>query len=187
MKKILITLFAFSALTISSCNNGGNTEPKAVLISFFEAISKKDIAAARKLATADSKQMLDLIEMGMKMNLDSGENKFDDHFSNEKVEYGETIIEGDKATVAVKEKTNDEIVNFVLKKENGQWKVAFDMNTMANIGMEKMKGKDLNGSQANLQLELDKLKDMDPDSLKAMMSKGMHMMDSLQLIMKKEQ
>ena len=66
MKKLLVAIFAFSAVYISGCNSGGG-DPKAVLTAFFDAMAKKDIAAARKLATADSKAMFDMMEMAMKM------------------------------------------------------------------------------------------------------------------------
>ena len=62
MKKLFIVVFACSAIYISGCNSGGG-DPKTVLTSFFDAMAKKDIAAARKLATADSKSMFDMMDV----------------------------------------------------------------------------------------------------------------------------
>ncbi len=70
MKKILLAVAMLSTISFSSCNSSGGGDPKAVLTSFFEALSKNDIEAARKLATKDSKQMIDMMEMGLKMGKD---------------------------------------------------------------------------------------------------------------------
>ncbi len=185
MKKLLVVLFAFSALYISSCKSGGG-DPKAVLTSFFDAMAKKDIAAARKLATADSKAMFDLMEMGMKMKDNTVEDKTDEQFDKTKMEMGEAKIDGDRATVNVKEKKSGEAVDFVLKKEGGEWKVAMDMATMMSMGAEKMKEKGMNDEQmGDMKEEMDKFKNMSADSLKMMMDKGMKALDSLKGAMDK--
>jgi len=169
MKKFLMGAVVLSAVLFSGCNSGGNSnDPKAVLISFFDALSSKDISAARKLATAESKSMLDMMEMGMKMGNDKKED--DGKYDKTKMEFGEAKIEGDKATVAVKEKTSGETTNFTLKKEGGAWKVAFDKSSMMNMGMDKMKEKGLDSDSLNHGLDklnegLDKLKDINTDSL----------------------
>ena len=186
MKKLLLVLFAFLALYISSCKSGGS-DPKTVLTDFFDAMAKKDIAAARKLATADSKGMFDLMEMGMKMEKNQMENKTDEQFDKTKMEMGEAKIEGDKATVNVKEKKTGESINFILKKEGGDWKVAMDMATMMTMGAEKMKEKGMNDEQmGNMQEEMEKFKNMSADSLKMMMDKGMQALDSIKNTMEKK-
>jgi hypothetical protein len=186
MKKLLVVLFAFSALYISSCKSGGG-DPKAVLTGFFDAMAKKDIPAARKLATADSKGMFDLMEMGMKMKDNTTEDKTSEQFDKTKIEMGEAKIEGDRATVNVKEKKSGEAVDFVLKKEGGEWKVAMDMATMMSMGAEKMKEKGMNDEQmGDLNEKMDKFKNMSADSLKMMMDKGMKALDSLKNAMDKK-
>jgi Domain of unknown function (DUF4878) len=186
MKKLLVALFAFSALYITSCKSGGS-DPKTVLTSFFDAMGKKDIAAARKLATADSKGMFDLMEMGMKMKDNTMEDKTDEQFDKTKMEIGEAKIDGDRATVNVKEKKSGESINFVLKKEGGDWKVAMDMATMMTMGAEKMKEKGMNEEQmGDMKEEMEKFKNMSADSLKMMMDKGMQALDSLKGAMDKK-
>jgi hypothetical protein len=186
MKKLLVVLFAFSALYMSSCKSGSN-DPKAVLTAFFDAMAKKDIAGARKLATADSKAMFDLMEMGMKMKDNTVEDKTSDQFDKAKVEIGEAKIDGDKATVSVKEIKNGESINFVLKKESGNWKVAMDMATMMSMGAEKMKDKGMNDEQmGDMKEEMEKFKNMSADSLNMMMDKGMQALDSLKKAMDKK-
>ena len=75
------------------------------------------------------------------------EDKSNEQFDKSKMEIGEAKIDGDKATVNVKETKNGESVNFVLKKEEGSWKVAMDMNTMMGMGAEKMKEKGMDEDQ----------------------------------------
>jgi Domain of unknown function (DUF4878) len=187
MKKLLVVLFAFSAFYISSCNSGGG-DPKAVLTGFFDAMAKKDIAAARKLATADSKATFDLMEMGMKMMDNTVDDKTKEQFDKSKMEIGEAKIDGDKATVNVKEKKNGESVDFVLRKEGGEWKVAMDMATMMSMGAEKMKEKEgmSDEQMGDMKEEMEKFKNMNADSLKMMMDKGMQALDSLKKAMDKK-
>jgi hypothetical protein len=186
MKKLLVAVLAISAICISSCNSGGG-DPKLVLTAFFDAMAKKDIAAARKLATADSKAMFDMMEMAMKMQDNTIEDKSSEQFDKSKMEIGEAKIEGDKATINVKETRNGESINFVLKKEAGSWKVAMDMNTMMGMGAEKMKEKGMNEDQMKeMQQEMEKFKNMSADSMKMMMDKGMQALDSLKSVMEKK-
>ncbi len=180
MKKLLVALFAFSALYISSCNSSSaGGDPKVVLTAFFDAMAKKDIAAARKLATADSKSMFDMMEAGMKMKDNTVDDKTNDQFDKSKMEMGEPKIDGDKATVNVKELKSGQSINFVLIKESGDWKVAMDMGTMMNIGMEKMKEEGMSSEEMKqMDAEMEKFKNMSADSLKMMMDQGLKMLDS---------
>ncbi len=187
MKKLLVAILALSTLYISSCKSGGSGDPKTVLTSFFSAMAKKDIAGARKLATADSKGMFDLMEMGMKMKDNTIEDKTDDQFDITKIEMGEAKIDGDKATVNVKEKKSGEAVDFVLKKEGGEWKVAMDMATMMNMGAQKMKENGMSDEQlGDMKGEMEKFKNMSADSLKMMMDKGKDALDSLKKALDKQ-
>ncbi len=170
MKKMLMGAVVLASVFFAGCNSAGKGDPKSVLVSFFDALTKKDISGARKLATAESKSMLDMMEMGMKMG---GDKKDDGKYDKEKMEFGDAKIEGDKATVAVKDKSSGETTNFTLKKEGGDWKVAFDKSSMMNMGMDKMKDKGMN-IDSTVNNGLDKLKDLNTDSL------GDKMKESLQ-------
>lgn len=181
MKKLFVAAIAFSAFYVSSCNSAGGGDPKIVLTSFFDAMAKKDFAAARKLATADSKSTFDLMESAMKMVGDLPDDKTKEQYDKSKMEIGEAKIDGDKATVNVKEIKSGEAVDFTLKKEGGSWKVAMDMGTMMDMGMKKMKEKGMEGKMDSLSNEL---RNMNADSLKEMMNKGMQMLDSLKKNMK---
>ena len=159
MKKLLMAAAVIgSVVFFSSCNSAGSSDPKAVLISFFDALSKKDISAARKYATAESKTMLDMMEMGMKAGADKDAK--DEKYDKSNMEFGEPKIDGDKATIEVKEKTSGEATNFTMKKEGGAWKVAFDKASMMNMGMDKIKEKGIDNMDMNSIDSLgDKIKD----------------------------
>jgi Domain of unknown function (DUF4878) len=174
MKKILLAIVMLSTVSFYSCNSGGG-DPKAVLGQFFTALSKNDIEGARKLATKDSKSMIDMMEMGMKMGKDKSES---DKFKPDNMEIGEAKIDGDKAIISVKEKTSGETMNYNLKKEDGGWKVAFDKASVMSMGMEKMNEKGINPTDS-IDAAMDKLKDINMDSLKDKMQEGMKVLDTI--------
>lgn len=157
MKKLLMAAAVISTVLFFSCNSTNSSDPKAVLTSFFDALAKKDISAARKLATAESKSMLDMMEMGMKMGGDKDAK--DEKYDKTKMEFGEPKIEGDKATIEVKEKASGEGTTFTLKKESGAWKVAFDKASMMTMGMDKMKEKGVDASDSLNNMNIDSLGD----------------------------
>ncbi len=173
MKRILMAAAIVSAITFAGCNAGGG-DPKSVLIAFFDALGKKDFATAKKLATKDSEGMFSLMEMGMNMAKDKKDADMD-KFNKDKMVFGEAKIDGDKATVEVKDKEKGEAVNFILKKESGSWKVAFDKASMMQMGMEKMKekGEDPSAVMDSVNSGLDKLKNMNVDSIAGKMKEGL--------------
>jgi Domain of unknown function (DUF4878) len=183
MKKLLLASITACAVFISGCGGGSGSDPKATLIAFFEAMSKKDIAAAKKLATKDSEAMFSMLEMGMKMGGDKEASM--DKFDKTKMEFGEAKIDGDKAVISVKQKGETESVNFPLKKEDGSWKVAFDKSMMTS-NMDKIKDKMGSDSlDTKISEGLDKLKNMNSDSLQKAVSQGMQALDSVKDMMEK--
>lgn len=175
MKKILLAVALVSTVSFISCNSGGGDNPKVVVSKFFEALSKKDIATARKLATKESKSIIDMMEFGMSMSKDI---KVTDKFSTEKIEFGEPKISGNEATVSVKEKGTENSRDLILKREDGSWKVAFDMASIINIGMQKMKNEGQNSTE-NLNKAMEELKNVNIDSLKEEVSESMRRLDSI--------
>lgn len=161
-----ILAVAVIALAIAGCKgkDGVADNPKAVLIAFFERMSKKDLEGAAKLATKDSKGTMDMMKKAMDMaEKMKGTQKEDDDpaedFKN--MEVGDAKIDGDNATVSVTNKKKNETVDFPLKKEGGSWKVDFSMGTLMKMGMDKAKqdGKEID------QEDIDKMKNFNMDSL----------------------
>ncbi len=181
MKKLMLAVLVVSTSLMFSCKSNSG-DPKMVLSAFMDALAKKDMVAARKLATTDSKTMLDMMEMGMKNEKSTDSKKYD--MAN--MEFGEPKIEGDRATVPVKEKTSGESINYALKKENGEWKVAFDKASLMGTVTDKLneKGMDMKGAMDSLSKGMEKIKDIDMDSLKNSMDQGMKSLDSMKDILK---
>ncbi len=166
IKKMITLLLVVACVASVSCKNPATGDPKQTLTSFFEAMQKKDMAAARKLATADSKAILDMWEQQMNSTLSESEK-----YDKSKVEIGEAKIDGNNATVAVKDKNSGESVNFPLQKEDGDWKVSFNMGSLMRMGAEKMQEKGINLSDS-LGNVMEQLKGINLDSLQKEMKKG---------------
>ena len=140
MKKFLLLGIAALVITASGCQSGSGGNPKEVLSQFFKALSKKDVDQAKKYATKDSDGMLNMMEMGMKMSGDMQNDHADKMFEMmQNVEMADPVINGDQATVTVTDKKSGESTDFLLKKEDGNWKVAFDMSTLTEMGNKKLK------------------------------------------------
>ena len=67
------------------------------------------------------------------------------NYQKENIEVGTAVIDGDKATVPVKDKKSGETTDFTLKKESGDWKVAFDKSTLMEMAQKKMKEHGMGG------------------------------------------
>jgi len=167
MKK-LISLMLTASLLLAACHAGGG-DPKTVLASFFDAIMKKDFDTAKKLSTKESETMVGMIQMGMQMQPGEEDSSKMSQFNKNDMVFGDAVINGDVATVPVKEKTSGETVDFTLKKEDGSWKVAFDKATLMQMAQKKMKehGMDMNHMQMDSE-QMEKAGKM-MDSAKKMM------------------
>ena len=143
MKKILILLVSAFVLILPGCqSNKTANDPKEVLDHFFEALAKKDVTEAKKYVTKDSEGMMGMVEMGMKNAGDSSNAMI---YKKENILMGDPVINGDRATISVTDKLSKEKTDFVLKKENGDWKVAFDKSTLMEMAQKKMKEHGLGG------------------------------------------
>jgi hypothetical protein len=130
-------------LILPGCQSNTTTnDPKEVLDHFFEALVKKDVTEAKKYVTKDSEGMMGMVEMGMKNVGDSSPAMV---YKKENMIMGDPVINGDRATIGVTDKKTKEKTDFVLKKENGDWKVAFDKSTLMEMAQKKMKEHGLNG------------------------------------------
>lgn len=145
MKIYQITIFILFALTFGACSStqSNNTatlnqpinesstssqtalagSPTEVLKTFTEATKKKDVETVKKTLSKSmmkvveetaKKQNISVDEMLMKVAAPGGELK------NEK-------IEGDSATVEIKNEATGEYDEMPFVKEDGSWKIALDV------------------------------------------------------------
>lgn len=137
MKKITRSILAFAALSILAVSCSNSSDPKSVVKEFFSRLANKDFDGAAKLATKDSKTTLDMmkkaVEAGEKMGAEAKDEK-DPTEEFKKVEFGETMIDGETATVMVTNTEKKEDQQIQLKKEDGAWKVDFSMSALQKMG-----------------------------------------------------
>ncbi len=160
MKKI-ISIVVVAILLINCKSNDKIETPNQVFSNFADALSKKDLSKARELCTADSKAVLDFMEKKSKDMKVMPMDKFD----TSKVSFGEVIIDGDNAKMPIKDKESGVTVEFPLKKEDGVWKIAFDMKSLFDMSMETLKDDKLNIPQQKLDSIMKKFKSVNLDSL----------------------
>ncbi len=193
MKKIFgfFLVVAFVAPIFIGCKGKDSVanDPKVILTTFFERMSKKDIDCAAKLATKDSKGTLDMMKKGMeaaeKMKGMGGAEEKDPTADFKKMTFGDAKIDGDKATVAVTNPAKGkEPFEFPLVKEGGEWKVDFSMSTLMKMGMNQAGDSDnfpsTNGDQTDStgnNIDLNKLPSM--DSLTDAMEKAKEMLKNI--------
>jgi hypothetical protein len=160
MKKIVSVLIV--VIVFAACKSNDKIEPpNKVFSSFADALSKKDMVKARELCTNDSKTVLDFLEKK------SGDMKMSsmDKFDTSKVTFGEVVIDGENAKMPIKDKESGVTIDFPLKKEDGVWKIAFDMKSLFDMSMETLKDPKLNISTDKLDSLMKKFKSVNLDSL----------------------
>ncbi|MFN0081595.1 MAG: hypothetical protein ACKVOM_03680 [Ferruginibacter sp.] len=169
MKKLLLAAVVVCLAVFVSCKHDNTGNPNEVLSAFFDAMAKQDTVKIKVLSTKESEQMLSMMKMGMSM----ADSKKDlEKYDKTKMEFGTAIIDGDNAKVPVKDKASSETVNFLMKKEDGKWKVAFDKSSLIEMGMEKMKDSKMNMNDT-LNKAMDEMKNVNVDSLMKEVKKEM--------------
>lgn len=125
----LATALLITVATAAACNRVGSS-PTATLNAFYEATRKKDAEGIKKTLSKGTIEMLEGFAKAQNKTLDealnSGLASSTSSDAEKKPEVRNEKIEGDKATLEVKnDKTGQwESVPFV--KEEGAWKIAFD-------------------------------------------------------------
>lgn len=171
MKKILlIVAFASSISFLVSCKNSANDDPKNVLINFFDALGKKNIEEAKKLATPEAKTLLDKMAHMFDTSKSSTEPN---SFERSNLEFGDEKIEGDSATIPVKFKDLGQTAITNLKKEKEGWKVDLNLEFMMQLIADHPKETGIDS------LSLEDMKNINIDSFDAAMKKGLPAADSL--------
>lgn len=190
MKKILFIV----SLTIfyAGCKEPA-TPPAAVLEGMFTAMKNGNIDEMKKHISKSDVAMLEAAEKIM-TSVDPGgikriKDRMIDEFKKNAKDIQYTLknekIEGDNATVEAVITNNrpDSITGektsthtFELVKEDNAWKIA--LSKPGNEMFNSMKG-NMGAKKDELKDGIEKLKQMDPDSLKMLINKGLQALDSL--------
>ncbi len=135
MKKISFLLLAGTIiLSLSSCNK---SDPGEVAQHFFQALYSKNFPEAKKYATVSSGKMIDMIATFNKSTKDSSKPAI-------KIVVDQVKVNGNTATARVTSTNNNNSVIASLVKENNDWKVAFDKNSIMHMGQEPDENKSMN-------------------------------------------
>ena len=172
-RRIALLLAATLLLGLTGCLP--DSGPRGVVGRFLEALAKKDMALARSLTTPESEGMMDLIATGSKL---AGDSRAFNDMDPAQVEIGVAKIEGDAATVPVKEKKSGVTFNYKLKKVGGIWKVAFDMGSLLEMTAGTI-GEQVNRGIDSLKAGIEKLRDINLDSVAGQLREGQKMIDSM--------
>jgi hypothetical protein len=126
---ILLLVVAFTCL--AACSKGGSTSsgpgPSAAARAYFEAITRKDFAAARRYLSAGSASKMEAEAKEYGKPLEAAWRDSAEKSSLGKMpEIGGEKIAGDTATVDFKDKDSGMAFTFPMVKEGGEWKMAFD-------------------------------------------------------------
>lgn len=111
--------------------------PTEVLKSFAEATKKKDAATIKKLLSAGTMKMVEDSAKKQNISVDEMLTKVEDADKNKTPEIKNEKIEGDTATVEVKNDVTGEFDVMPFVKEDGSWKIALDV--FMNKMLEKIK------------------------------------------------
>lgn len=191
MKKIILLLCLASGF--AACNSKNDQgSPTAAIDAMFTAMKNGNMEDIKKFITKKDIAMIESAEKLMN-TIDSGaiqkmKTKMGDEFKAKVKDVKYTLknekVDGDKATVdaEVTEAGKLNTHTFNLVKEEGAWKIS-----LINSGdgmFNSMKG-NMGPNGKDIEAGLEKLKQMNPDSLKMLMKKGMEAMDSMNKMMEK--
>lgn len=175
MKTSIFALLITGLLILNGCNSE-TQKPEIVVASFFDALSKQDFETAKEFATKKSESVLDMISLAANFQIEKMDSSM---FDKSRLQFGTPKIEGDSAIVEVSIKNSNEFIPLKLKKEDGDWKVAFEAETLMKIGLDKIKKEGRKKGQ-QLDKELEIIQNMPLDSLKDEMLNSLQKLDSVQ-------
>ena len=190
MKRILFALGLI--ICFAACKETA-VPPTIVLNDMFAAMKKGNITEMKKFITKSDVALLEAAEKFMTSVDPEGIKKIKDRMTEELKENAGHIeytlknekIDGDHATVEAEIITKDTAVvngkkitkqTFELVKEDNSWKIA--LTKPGNEMFNSMKG-NRGAQKGDLKKGIEKLQQMDPDSLKMLIRKGLQSLDSM--------
>ena len=191
MKKIILALCLITGFAACNTNEAGS--PSAAVDGMFTAMKNGNIEEMKKFITKSDVAMMETAEKMMnsvnpealaKMKTRMVE-EFKEKAKDVKYSLKNEKIDGDNATVEAEVVENGKTSshNLALVKEEGAWKIS--LTNPGNDMFNSMKG-DMGADKHDINDAIEKLKSMPPDSLKAMMNRGLQALDSMDKMMKKQ-
>lgn len=151
MQKLVV--IAGLICVLCSCN-GLKSSPKEALSNFLTAMEKNDFAEAKKYATDDSQQFLDMIGKDGKVSNNA--------YNGKSFEVVNVETNGDEAKAEVKTSSSTPLY-FHLKNERGAWKVKFNLSALMDMVKDVIKQggvdieKEVNKAIDSIKINIDSL------------------------------
>ncbi|MGF1485351.1 MAG: DUF4878 domain-containing protein [Opitutales bacterium] len=114
MKKALFALLTLSTLLFAAC---GGSSPSDTVEAFFDAGNEGDFTKAQELCTGQAAQLMGLAVSMMGDEKPEPDDKADIEIVSEEVD-------GDTATVTIKDKKDGKEAEIGLQKVDGKWKIS---------------------------------------------------------------
>ncbi len=190
MKRVLFALVLI--ISFAACKETA-VPPTVVLDDMFAAMKSGNIEEMKKHITKSDVAMLETAEKFITAVDPESVKKIKDRMTEELKERATQIhyqlknekIDGDHATVEAEITIKDSTAQsgekisrqtFELVKEDNSWKIA--LTKPGNEMFNSMKG-NMGAQKGDLKDGLEKLKKMDPDTLKMLINKGLQALDSI--------
>ena len=182
MKKIILAICLITGF--AACNNNDAGAPTAAVDGMFTAMKNGNLVEMKKFITKADVNMMETAEKMMSSvnpeALEKMKTKMTEEFKEKAKDVKYTLknekVDGDKATVEAEVVENGKTSshNLQLVKEDGAWKIS--LSNPGNDMFNSMKG-NLGAGKKDINDAIEKLKNMPPDSLKAMMDSVSRMLD----------
>lgn len=158
MRKLLWIFFAANLLfsPLTGCHFG--PDPKEVASRFLQAVLNSNYEEAEKYATKDSETLLTALA-SLTGSLPPSERE---KIRNSKIDIRNVQVNGDQATVTYVNSSENKAETLNLKKESGQWKVAFTKDYV----MPNLNNNMPDSSTGNIILQDTTMDQVKPDSAK---------------------
>lgn len=122
LARLLQNVMLPAALLLASCQHSEQADPAKTALAFLSAIQKSDYKQAQQYATSDSKSMLEALAAFQNMLPDTSQKRF----QTQQFQVRQVALQTDSLAVVTYVSNIDSTEKTLkLRKEDGQWKVAF--------------------------------------------------------------
>ena len=135
MKKVVATsLLVISALFVTVACGSQSDSPSGAVSAYVDAAQRKDIEAVKSHLSKGSLEMFGAVAKARGVAIEDLLMK-EAAFAPEKIEIGREVIDGETATVEIRNSLTDRFdIKIPLVREDGRWKLARDVYTKQVIG-----------------------------------------------------
>lgn len=124
LKKVIIIFFILSG---SACQPA--LSPVETATAFIQAMQQGRFAAAEKYATSESVPLINALAH-------AGNRQLFPITQDQTFQIRETLVQENSIHLTITIRETGQSLNWVLKKESGKWKVAYDLNTLLQSATE---------------------------------------------------